>query len=651
MPLFKTNSSKKEETHLDTLQELRQFQIKNPIPINESKIINDMISVFNGNKSILENESKTEMSSYESLKKHFDQYVSEKKLSKFLRYNLDRKITSVLRFSFLSRTAVKSPTIKNKELKDIQKMNKKICKEISDLYELGTDETQSSKLKKALLNIDISDQYITDKLVIDDYNSYIFDADSYDIEKCELESTSLPYFTVEEITNRRDLSIDNLDVDLSNKVSYKDWLNEMNILSLGLVSERYHELYPLWVNKIETLQKENTDISKESILALGWNPELPFTLENRISSSKYFLSKLNEYNNILDLSNKEFNDEVITESSENQLLQPVYIVITYTKTAFGKVTRALTNCVYTHSAFSFHPSLEKMYSYNMNKDGFSIENIKNYNHEDGCVMCLYSILVNNKQMKIIKDFLDLQIDNIKNSAYSILNLLGILVNKPIHLNNAMICSQFVDSILKKANIDITKKDSALVTPQDFRDTKSKFLIKLYEGPISKYKPDNIKKKISKIMRSNFKSLNESYIEERELPIRFNDDGDLLIERRNKLNFEEEYAKCHSVIKVYEKANNLDGIKYELCKLWFLNCLIQQKLHSKITESKKNELNKARAKIMNDFTTYNKLISEHEDFNFSEYYKESPYSDIIKIDNSTIKHTTKIGKGIIKTLLA
>lgn len=650
MPIFK-KTSEKENQIIDPLQELRQFHIKNPIPINESKIINDMISVFNCNKSILENESETEMSSYESLKKHFDHYVSEKRLSKFLRDNLDRKITSVLRFSFLSRTAVKSPTIKNKELKDIQKMNKKICKEISDLYELGTDETQSSKLKKALLNIDISDQYITDKLVIDDYNSYIFDADSYDIEKCELESTSLPYFTVEEITNRRDLSIDNLDVDLSNKVSYRDWLNEMNILSLGLVSERYHELYPLWVNKIETLQKENTDISKESILTLGWNPELPFTLENRISSSKYFLSKLNKYNNILDLSNKEFNDEVITESSENQLLQPVYIVITYTKTAFGKVTRALTNCVYTHSAFSFHPSLEKMYSYNMNKDGFSIENIKNYNHEDGCVMCLYSILVNNKQMKIIKDFLDLQIDNIKNSTYSILNLLGILVNKPIHLNNAMICSQFVDSILKKANIDITKKDSALVTPQDFRDAKSKFLIKLYEGPISKYKPDNIKKKISKIMRSNFKSLNESYIEERELPIRFNDDGDLLIERRNKLNFEEEYAKCHSVLVVYEKSNNINGMKYELCKLWFLNCLIQQKLHSKITESKKNELNKARAKIMNDFTTYNKYISKYEDFNFSEYYRQSPYSDIIKIDNSTIKHTTRIGKGIIKTLLS
>ena len=37
-----------------------------------------------------------------------------------------------------------------------------------------------------------------------------------------------------------------------------------------------------------------------------------------------------------------------------------------------------------------------------------------------------------------------------------------------------------------------------------------------------------------------------------------------------MDFEEEYAKCHSVIKVYEKANNLDGIKYELCKLWFLN---------------------------------------------------------------------------------
>ena len=651
MPIFKTPSSKKEEINLDPLLELRQFRIKNPIPINENKIVNDMVDVFNGDISILENESDTEISTYNSLKKHFDQYTSEKKLSKFLRDNLDRKINSVMRFSFLSRTAVKSLTIKNKELKDIQKMNKKICKDISDLYELGTNETQSSKLKKALINIEASDQYIKDKLVVDDYNTYIFNSDSFDIEKCELESTSLPYFTADEINQRRDLSITDLDINLSDNVHYKDWLNEMKILSLGLISERYNELYPLWVNKIERLQKENTDISKESVLTLGWNPELPFTLENRILSSKNFLSKLNEYNNILDLSDKEFEDEIIQESNNNELLQPVYVVVTYTKTAFGKLTRTITNCVYTHSTFSFHPNLEKMYSYNMNKNGFSTENIKNFNREDGCIMCVYGIMVNNKQMKTIKNFIDYQLDNIKNSTYSALNLLGVVINKPIHMNNAMICSQFVDSVLKKANIDITKKDSALVTPQDFRDTKSKFLIKLYEGPISEYKPDNIKKKISKIMRSNFKSLSESYIEERELPIRFNDDGDLLIERRNKLDFEEEYAKCHSVIKVYEKADNLDGIKYELCKLWFLNCLIQQKLHSKISESEKKALNKARAKIMNDFTTYNKLVSKNGDFNFSEYYKESSYSDIIKIDNSTIKHTTKIGKGIIKTLLA
>ena len=206
MPLFKTNSinsSKKEETHLDSLQELRQFQIKNPIPINENKMVTDMVNIFNGDIAILENESETEISTYSSLKKHFDQYVSEKRLSKFLRDNLDRKINSVMRFSFLSRTAVKSLTIKNKELKDIQKMNKKICKDISDLYELGTDETQSSKLKKALINIEASDQYIKDKLVVDDYNTYIFNSDSFDIEKCELESTSLPYFTIDEINQRR----------------------------------------------------------------------------------------------------------------------------------------------------------------------------------------------------------------------------------------------------------------------------------------------------------------------------------------------------------------------------------------------------------------------------------------------------------------
>lgn len=648
MPIFKkeVNTIIKETS---TLDELRDFKIKNPIPINEDKIVNDMLKCMNGNKYLLEQESDKEVSTYSSIKSKFKEFTSTKDIEKYLKSDIDKKISSILRFSFLSRSSIKNPSISNKELKDIKKMNSKIKEDISKIYELGTDEIQTSKLKKSLLNLDIADKYIDDKLEIT--FDYTIDTDEFEIEECKIGANSLPYFTIEEIQERRNLPLDQLDINLNKDISYKDWLDEMKFLNAGLVSENYSDLYPIWFDKIQELQKENTQINKESILALGWNPELPFIYQNRISGTDRFLNRISEYNNILDISNVSIDEnEIIDEALMDQILQPIYIVITYTKTTFGKITRKLTDAVYTHSGISLSPNLDRIYSYNMSKNGFSIEDLKLYNHDQGCIMALYIVMVDKLQMKKIKFFLDEQINNIKNTSYSIPNLLGILINKPIHINNAMVCSQFVDDILKKVNIDITKKDSALVTPQDFKNTKSKFLIKLYEGSIEKYNPKNVEKKLQKLMRSHFNSIKEGYIEERELPVRFNNDGDLLIEKRDKLNYEAEFAKCHTLLVAYEKSDNLEGIKYELCKLWFMNNLIQEKLYTKISDKQRQDLNKARAKIMNDFVKYNKVISKKEDFNFSDYYKQSPYSDVLKIDNATIRHTSKIGKGIITMLL-
>lgn len=649
MPIFKKEVNKDIE-EASSLDELRAFKINKPIPVNEEKIVDGILKSINGTSYLMEQNEDKEVSTYSDIKAKFKEFTSSKDIEKYLKVDIDKKISSLLRFSFLSRASVKNPSVSDKELKDIKKMNSKMKENISKLYEIGTDEIQTSKLKKSLLNLDITDKYINDKIEIS-FDQTI-DTDEFEIEECKIEANSLPYFTLQEIQERRNLSLDKLDIDLNNKISYKDWFNEMKYLNAGLVSESYSTLYPLWIDKIQELQKEPTQVNKESILALGWNPELPFIYENRISGTHRFLNRINEFNNILDLSKISIDEnEPIDEGLIDEVLQPVYIVITYTKSTFGKVTRALTDAVYTHSGISLSPKLDRIYSYNMSKNGFSIEDLKLYNHEEGCIMALYTVMINNNQMKKIKFFLDQQINNIKNTAYSIPNLLGILINKPIHISNAMVCSQFVDDILKKINIDITKKDSALVTPQDFKNTKNKFLIKLYEGPISKYNPNHVQKKIQKIMRSNFKSIKEEYIEEKELPIRFNNDGDLLIENRNKLDYEAEYAKCHTLLVAYEKADNIDGIKYELCKLWFMNNIIQDKLHTNVNTKQRHELNKARAKIMNDFTKYNKLIAQKEDFNFSEYYKESPYSDILKIDRATIRHTSKIGKSIIKTLLS
>ena len=98
---------------------------------------------------------------------------------------------------------------------------------------------------------------------------------------------------------------------------------------------------------------------------------------------------------------------------------------------------------------------------------------------------------------------------------------------------------------------------------------------------------------------------------------------------------------------YEKTNNIEGMKYELCKLWFMNTLLEKKIYNNKKDDK-TKYHKARAKILNDFNYYLKYICKHDkDFNFTEYYNNTPFSDAAtKID----KHTLKYGVRLIKSIL-
>ena len=627
----------------DPLDALREQEIYVSVPINESKVVKEILNAMDGNISILEAKTDKLKESLTTLKSKVTEYVDSKGKEKESRKNN----SLLLSISFLSRTLVKNPKLDDKCLKEIKKINSQLKKEISEVYQKGTAPNETAKLKKALSNLDISDKYIDDKITIE------YEKDK-DLEKIEVEEVAmilngLPYFTFQESYNKNNRSVDLKDI------KYQDWFNEFQLLSNGVYSERYKEIYPKWIDTIQELYKD-LDNNKDRILALGWNPELEFNIETRQLATKRFKSIVeSRFNNILDISNIDYNDEYsINESEDLTDKTPVYIVITYTKSLFGKITQFATNARYTHAGFSLSNKLDKIYSYNMENSakGFSIEELKIYNHDKGCVMALYCVFVDKVQLKAIKFYIDDQIANIKNSSYSFPNILGILLNKQVHIDNAMVCSQFVDSVFKKINIDITKKDSSLVTPQDFKNTKSKFLIKLYEGEISKYDYKKTDNKLAKLVLDKKINLNETYILEKELPVRFDDSGNLLISNMKKLDYNSEYYKSHRLLTAYEKTEELEGIKYELAKLWFMNCLLEEKIYdSKLSKKEKDEHYKSRAKILNDFAYYSKFVLEREKgFNFTKYYNSTPFSDILKVDKHTIKYTSQAVKNIAKAIL-
>ena len=142
-------------------------------------------------------------------------------------------------------------------------------------------------------------------------------------------------------------------------------------------------------------------------------------------------------------------------------------------------------------------------------------------------------------------------------------------------------------------------------------------------------------------------------EAKEFPVQIDKDGSLIIKNIKKLNFEEEYQKSHKLLLSYEKTNNYEGMKYELSKLWYMNIELERRIYdSNRDESKLNEYTRARARILNDFNKYIKLINKVEkDFNFSEYYEDSPFNDgSMKLRKSTLDYLGHYLKQIVKSIL-
>lgn len=356
------------------------------------------------------------------------------------------------------------------------------------------------------------------------------------------------------------------------------------------------------------------------------------------------------------------NSDYLKESSNNSELYPVYIVTSYTDTKFGKIIRKASDCYYTHAAISFESDLHEMYSFgnsgtlsNSKLGGMTCESLNDYIKTSKNAVILVSVVfVKEKDYKKLLAFFDEYLNNSRNTRYNYSNLFNVLKNKPISNTPSLsyICSQFVDSLFKFISIDMTNKPSNLVTPEDIANLHNvkPTVYKLFEGRAIDYNINRIEKILDK-MYSKAKPIKEvTLLEAKEFPIQFNDEGDLLISKKEKIDFLAEYNKSKKLRQSYVKYKNLEGLKYECCKMWYINTILMKLLDDKnLSHSDREDYNNYRSKILTEFSQYLKEIQKiDKSFNFGSFYETTPFSNTkIKINGSTIKYTTKLMKFIFK----
>lgn len=479
-------------------------------------------------------------------------------------------------------------------------------------------------IKKGKINVgdDISSyRNRINKAMDDDLFNLKPKKESYYIDRLN----DLPFFTSEDLE-----SYSNYYTECDEN---KEWIDIYKLINIGAFSEDFYEINK---NRIETLNElykdypNFDDYTKQRIVNLGWNPEVAFSSKNRriaTENTRLRIKKILNESNVIE-------EGVILESKSNK--KPVYLVFTWTETLFGKGIRAVTKGSYTHACISLDKTLNKLYSYNLVNGiskfgGLSIEDLRTYNPE-GSVL-VYVTYVTEEQHKKLKKVINDLVNNVNKTKYSILNVFGILLNRPIETNHNMVCSQFVDKMMKTIGLDLTNgKNSALVTPVDLYKSASNKIYKVYEGGIKNFKPNKITKS-----EKNIK------VNEAKLPIEFDSEGNLNI---NKIiDIQEEYNKSHKLLLNYDKSKNYKAMKEELFKLWALNIKLEKLIY------KQKKANKShydlRARILNDFNKYIKIVSENEEnFNFSKEFDKSIYNNN---SYSISKHTLKHGIQYIKSI--
>lgn len=396
-----------------------------------------------------------------------------------------------------------------------------------------------------------------------------------------------------------------------------------------------------------------------------------------------------------------------TAKKDKEPLYPVYVMLTYSGSPMAAAIQAATQCKFSHSVVSFDSSMRNMYSFGSKSGvapfglGFIKEDIKSKTYQDSNVpYALYVVMYTKDEVALMKKRLDYFIKNSTKFTYDfgglVKNFFGIADNPEYR----WFCSRFVADILNagRPSSHPYVVDPSLMRPEDFRSTS--FATYVTGGMTAMYNQaevDRITKRIinqERMRRELMSELEDEYgsvvnesvcsydldpfdifqesvlnyqlamIDEAALDnfimylksfkVRFDKSGNVIITRREFDRLDQHFRYSLKMIKAYENAGNLEGVKDELCKIQYMIQLINQHYLANKTKGNaaaksdvKKDMLDLRSVMLNVFQQHLKYVTTHEPkFNFQSYFDGSKYGKDAEIPKSVL---TSIGGTVVTAL--
>ena len=184
------------------------------------------------------------------------------------------------------------------------------------------------------------------------------------------------------------------------------------------------------------------------------------------------------------------------------------------------------------------------------------------------------------------------------------------------------------------------------------DELKQALLEFGWNPYMEFNSANITKAYNRANTIYHRSMTSKLLQEKSIGFEFDARGNLFVKNflKNK-SYQSVYMESHRLLMEYDRAKNIEGMKYELAKMYYLNLKISEDLIKQDRTKKDKELVKIRARVLNDFHKYLKVVLKNDkQFNFSNYYQRSEFcDDSFVITAPTLKHAGKYAKIAMKVL--
>lgn len=411
----------------------------------------------------------------------------------------------------------------------------------------------------------------------------------------------------------------------------------------------------------------------------------------------------------LEDKNLHFNTNMnLTEAaSPNEKLYPVYIMLQHSGTLLANMIKGVTQSHFSHSSISFDSSMRNMYSFGRKSDtnpfigAFKKEDIHSKFFTDRTIpYALYVVPCTQEQVKLMKKRLDYFIQNSTKFKYDFTGLLKNYLGIADNPEYKWFCSRFVADIINAGSPQEHPYvvEPSLMKPEDFQYTN--FAIYVTGGYLNSYDSNFVDKVTNRILRTERirrakeAATNKEYLENlpiaesvfdldpldpyqelvtnyqlgmlqesvvdsfiqylQSFKIKFEKDGSIRLTRREYDQLDQHFKQSLRNIKAFEKTDNLEGVKGELCKIYYMIELINRyylspkvKSSNRVKANLKKQMMDLRSVLMNVFKQHLKYVTVREpQFNFQTYYDHSKYGKDIEIPKAVL---SDVGKALITKL--